>query len=127
MTRTIGLSLAIVFLTFSTSAAQVPKPEDMTSCNEKAKSELETASASPRTDGDVLKPGTPDAKGGVTAGSPPLNPNAESPRPAETGKPAATTVAAQDKDPQLQGIDAEGAKDPAYIAAYKGCMRKAGF
>ena len=119
MKRPIGLGLAIVFLTFSTSAAQVPKPEDMASCNEKAKSELATASASPRTE--------PAAKGGLGAGSPPINPKAESPRPAETGKPPATSVAAQEKDPQLQGIDPEGAKDPAYVAAYKSCMRKAGF
>ncbi|MBI1735798.1 MAG: hypothetical protein HYR51_11550 [Candidatus Rokubacteria bacterium] len=107
MTRRIGLTLAIVFLTFATGAAQVPKPEDMASCNEKAKSEVETASASPRTDREVAPP---DAKGGVLAGSPP-----------------ATTAAAQEKDPQLQGIDAGGAKDPAYVAAYKTCMRQAGF
>jgi hypothetical protein len=30
-------------------------------------------------------------------------------------------------DPQLAGMDAEGAKDPAYQAAYRTCMRKAGF
>ena len=119
MTRSTGLSLAIVLLTFSTVAAQVPKPEDMKSCNEKAKSELETASASPRTDRDV--------KSGPTAGSPPINPNAASPRPAESGKAPATSVAVQEKDPQLQGIDPEGAKDPAYVAAYKTCMRQAGF
>src|SRR5262245_51932348 len=30
-------------------------------------------------------------------------------------------------DPQLEGIDAEGAKDPLYQAAYRTCMRKSGF
>jgi hypothetical protein len=119
MTRIIGASLALVFLAVSTGAAQVPKPEDMTSCNEQAKSELETASASPRSE--------PVARGGATTGTPPINPGAESPRPTDSGKAPATSVAAQEKDPQLQGIDPEGAKDPAYVAAYKACMRKAGF
>jgi hypothetical protein len=31
------------------------------------------------------------------------------------------------EDPQLAGIDPEGAKDPAYQAAYRTCMRKSGF
>ena len=30
-------------------------------------------------------------------------------------------------DPQLAGIDADGAKQPAYQAAYRTCMRKSGF
>jgi hypothetical protein len=43
-----------------------------------------------------------------------------------------TEASAQDSgdaksDPQLDGIDTEGAKDPAYQAAYRTCMRKSGF
>ena len=30
-------------------------------------------------------------------------------------------------DPQLAGIDPDGAKNPTYQAAYRTCMRKAGF
>ena len=30
-------------------------------------------------------------------------------------------------DPQLTGIDIEGARDPAYHAAYRTCMRRRGF
>jgi hypothetical protein len=115
----IRLGVAIVFVTCTGAAAQVPKPEDMKSCNEKAKSELSTASASPRLE--------PEAKGGLNAGTPPIDPHGSSPRPAESGKPPATSVAAEEKDPQLQGIDPEGARDPAYVAAYKTCMRQAGF
>jgi hypothetical protein len=31
------------------------------------------------------------------------------------------------EDPQLTGMDPEGAKNPTYQAAYRTCMRKSGF
>jgi hypothetical protein len=34
---------------------------------------------------------------------------------------------ARTEDPQLTGIDGEGAKNPAYQAAYRTCMRRSGF
>jgi hypothetical protein len=30
-------------------------------------------------------------------------------------------------DPQIEGIDAQGAKNPVYQAAYRTCMRKNGY
>jgi len=94
---------AIVFLTLGPALAQVPAPADMKSCNEKAKSELETASASPRTEIE--------------------RPYVEPPKP----EPPRGEVARGAADPQLEGMDAEAGKDPAYRAAYKACMRKSGF
>ena len=34
---------------------------------------------------------------------------------------------ARSGDAQLKGMDGEGAKDPAYQAAFRGCMRRKGF
>ena len=104
---------AIVFLTPGGSLAQVPSAEDIKSCNEKAKLETETASASPRTDTD--RPVIAEVKGGATVR--PENPDIKKP----------VDTRATEADPQLQGIDPEGEKDPLYIAAYKKCMRQSGF
>jgi hypothetical protein len=38
-----------------------------------------------------------------------------------------TSNAIQSSDPQIHGMEAEGAKDAAYQAAYRGCMRRKGF
>ena len=104
---------AIVFLTPGASLAQVPSPEDIKSCNERARVDTETASASPRTDTD--RPAATEVKGGATV----------RPSDPEIRKPVDSR--ATESDPQLQGIDPEGEKDPAYIAAYKKCMRQSGF
>jgi hypothetical protein len=121
----VGIALAaIVFFTPGVSLAEVPTAKDFASCNEKAKQEMETASASPRTDSGARVASSVskrDAAGGMmAAGAPSAAPKQQ---PANTGKPLTKTEA----DPQLQGIDPEGEKDPAYIAAYKKCMRQGGF
>jgi hypothetical protein len=120
-TMMLGLSL-VVFLTAGTAYAQVPKAEDITSCNEKAQSELATASASPRTTGDRAAAGrtTPSDGAGVASGRP-------ADKDATPPKLRSGTPSSADDDPQLQGIDPERANDPAYVAAYKTCMRQAGF
>jgi hypothetical protein len=129
----IGLS-AITSLGPGTASAQVPKPEDTESCNEKARAELRTANASPRTESDRTPADRTDPgpeRGGATASAPPAGRDADRTRPAAKGAASpklrtGTPSAAMD-DPQLEGIDPEGAKDPAYVAAYKTCMRQAGF
>jgi hypothetical protein len=108
--RLVVAFLAIVILTPGVAFAAVPTTEDFTHCNEKAKKDMETAAASPQTD---------DTKAKVTAAAA----NVPKEPPANTGKAVTKTEA----DPQLQGIDPEGEKDPAYIAAYKSCMRQSGF
>ena len=97
-----------VILTPAFALAAPPTREDVTHCNEKAKMEMSTASASPSTRSDAVKAASA---------------NAPKAPPPDTGKPVTKTEA----DPQLQGIDPEGEKDPAYIAAYKACMRQSGF
>lgn len=128
--KTLALvAAAIVFLTFAPAAAQVPMPADMKSCNEKAKSELETASASPRT--EIERPYVDPPK----AEPPKTDPAREgalapSPRPADREGSAPTDATGSvtgSADPQLEGLDAEAGKDPAYRAAYKACMRQSGF
>ena len=104
---------AIVFLTPGMSLAQVPTKEAIKSCNEQAKLDTETASASPRTDAE--RPPVAEVKNGAAVR--PENPEIK--KPVDTRR--------TESDPQLQGIDPEGEKDPAYIAAYKKCMRQSGF
>jgi len=107
--------------------AEVPTPADMAACNEKAKSEVDGISASPRTEserkpGDLARRADP-----VRQEAPPIN--RDSPFPAPGGKttdPTGRTITGT-ADPQLEGMDAERANDPAYVAAYKSCMRQGGF
>ena len=111
LTRTLAAVAAIVFFTPIGASAQIPTKEDSIHCNEKVKEELGTASASPRLDAS--------------------DPNRPAPSP-EVNRPTAEVQKESAKDnrvadPQLQGIDPEGAKDPAYVAAYKKCMRQSGF
>jgi hypothetical protein len=44
-----------------------------------------------------------------------------------TGSRALTATVIESPDPQIHGMDAEGAKNPAYQAAYRSCMRRKGF
>jgi hypothetical protein len=47
---------------------------------------------------------------------------------ADTVERRGTTVAVtQSSDPQIHGMEGEGAKDAAYRAAYRVCMRRSGF
>ena len=44
-----------------------------------------------------------------------------------TGSRALTATVIESPDPQIHGMDAEGAKNPAYQAAFRSCMRRKGF
>ena len=104
------LLFATLILGASTLAdADVPKPEDIVACNHEAQEATvkgnDSRGASPNA-GDHSR--AADARRGT----------ASSARPG--GDPRAS-------DPQLEGMDPDGAKDPAYQAAYRTCMRKAGF
>ena len=48
-------------------------------------------------------------------------------RDAKAVLPGATGAVTQSEDPQIHGMDAQGATDAAYRAAYRVCMRKRGF
>lgn len=101
-TKIVSLLAVVLVWGASVAHADVPKPEDVATCNREA---LESRTASP-TAGDesraaVARRDAPPAVGGVAA--------------------------ARSADPQLDGMDGEGAKDPAYQAAYRTCMRRRGF
>jgi hypothetical protein len=95
---------------WGSASADVPKPEDITACNQQAHEAVKAGSASPKT----AAPNTKDERRAAEArrGDAPAAPQ---------GAPA------RSEDPQLEGMDAEGAKDPVYQAAYRSCMRKSGF
>jgi hypothetical protein len=99
-----------LFGTCSMVQADVPKPEDIAACNKEAQETVRSGSASPKT----VSPNTKDASRAAQA------------RRGETATGGADSTQRSD-DPQLEGMDAEGAKDPVYQAAYRTCMRKSGF
>jgi hypothetical protein len=110
--RVMGIS-AIVLVTFgvwSTVHAATPTAADFASCNAAARDAVKAGSASPST----ASP-TPKDQGRASSAR-------EGKEPTD-----ATGRISQSRDPQLDGMDAEGAKDPLYQAAYRTCMRKAGF
>ena len=90
--------------------ADVPRPADVTACNTEAV--------------DAVGPG------GSARGSAVPNPDdhrrAAEARQSPPVTEKATSLTAS-PDAQLEGMDFEGAKDPAYQAAFRGCMRRGGF
>lgn len=104
-----ALVAAIIVGAWGVTHGDVPKPEDMAACNKEAQEAVNAGSASPKT----VAPTTKDAHRAAEA------------RRGAGAEPA--DAATRSDDPQLEGIDAEGAKDPVYQAAFRTCMRKSGF
>ena len=100
--------LTLILLTASSIAfADVPKPQDIAGCNEEAK--------------EATRKGK-DSRG--------ASPTADDHRRATDARrktPADTSGSARAENPQLEGMDPQRAGDAAYQAAYRACMRKAGF
>ena len=104
-----ALGIAVVGA-WSVAYADVPTAANFASCNAEAREALKSGSASPKT----AEPNTKDQDRAADA--------------RQGGQPTDVTgKIAQSPDPQLEGMDAEGAKDPVFQAAYRTCMRKAGF
>ena len=103
-------AVIIVFATSSLAYPQVPNARDIAACNVEA----QRAVSQGTTSRDSPQPNTKDQSRA-----------AEARRTETTAQttPGGTTS----DDPQLAGMHREGAKDPAYQAAYRTCMRKAGF
>ena len=103
--RVVTVTALLLLGTVTIVRADVPKPEDVAACNAEAKEATrkgpEARSASPNTD-DHRR--AADARRGST--------------------PAAGTPGS---NPQVEGMDPARAGEPAYQAAYRACMRKAGF
>jgi hypothetical protein len=100
-----------LFLLFSLAVApavdgQVPTAADFAACNEEAPQAVKAGIASPIM-GDHVRADRARSSAVTANGS------------ALTGIESA--------DPQIHGMDAEGAKNAAYQAAYRSCMRRKGF
>lgn len=93
---------------FGVARADVPTAGDIAACNQEAR-EVRDRTA------------TPNAKDEAGADA------ARKARVGTAGRPAVSGSATQSPDAQIHGMDTEGAKDPAYRAAYRVCMRKNGF
>ena len=120
MTRTIGAlfaGLALSTFIASPARAEVPTVTDFAACNMKAAEEAasDVASASPRTDG------------APAAGRLPADARPKAAPPASVQRDPTGTTLSSDKDPQINGMAADRANDPSYVAAYRACMRQKGF
>jgi hypothetical protein len=106
----IVLAASIVLATFSAGYPQIPKAEDIAACNAEAQRAVKAGKAS----GDSAEPTAKDHSRAAEARD-------------KKGAKQAPSDGAKAEDPQLAGMDPKGAKDPEYQAAYRTCMRKAGF
>jgi hypothetical protein len=104
------LVAAVMVGSVGVAQADVPKSEDMAVCNREAQEAVGAGSASRK----GVTPNTNDATRATQARR----------GDAATNRAGSTT---RHDDPQLDGMDAEGAKNPVYQAAYRTCMRKSGF
>jgi hypothetical protein len=104
------LGVVIVFATARVAYSQVPKAEDIAACNMEAQRAVKQGAGSRESPAATAKDHSRAAEARGTEA-----------RAQNAGD------GAKSEDPQLAGIDTEGAKDPAYQAAYRTCMRKAGF
>jgi hypothetical protein len=100
---------AIVFGAATPVAAEVPKAEDVTNCNREAQAATQS--------GGSRFNAQPNANDDTRA--------AQARRDTTSRDRTGDTV--RSPDAQIEGMDAEGAKDPAYQAAFRVCMRRSGF
>ena len=104
----LGLILLVSLAATRTADGQIPTAVDFAACNDEAPQAAKAGAASPIV-GDHLRAGS--ARAGT------LTPNSID----FTGK------VIESSDPQIHGMNAEGAKDATYQAAYRSCMRRKGF
>ena len=110
--RSASLIAAAFILGVGGSArADVPQSEDIATCNSEAKEAARKGSAAPSTP----SPNTTDER-----------------RAADVRRQGAsamdrTRAGEGSSDPQIEGMDAQGAKNPIYQAAYRTCMRRNGY
>jgi len=91
-----------------TVEGQVPTAADFAACNREAPQVAKAGTTSP-TKGDYVR-ADGERAGAVTTKSTDF-----------TGK------VIESSNPQIHGMEAEGAKDATYQAAYRSCMRRKGF
>ena len=105
---TLGLILLVSLTATRTANGEVATAADSVACNQEAPSTTKARMATPTT-GDHARADR------ARAGAMP------------TGSIALTGGVIESPDPQIHGMDAEGAKNPSYQAAYRSCMRRKGF
>lgn len=108
------LMAALIGIPGSTRA-DVPTALDAAACNRQAREEVRSGTASP------IARDTAQAEDARRA----ENARQGGPGPERDADRAATVT--RSPDPQIDGMDAEGARDAAYRAAYRVCMRQKGF
>jgi hypothetical protein len=125
------VALVLGAATVTPATAAVPTVSDFAACNMKAAQDAasDAASASPKTDipRDARKL-PPDVKthDGPRGDVPAVPPSAGKAGAQVTNDPTGSTLSS-DKDPQVEGMAADRATDPVYVAAYRSCMRQRGF
>lgn len=107
ITSALGLIFVVSLAAARTADGQVPTNADFTACNEEAPKAVKAGSASPTT-GDLARAGNFRADG-------PPSPMYDKGKVIESS------------DPQIHGMNAEGARNASYQAAYRTCMRRKGF
>lgn len=106
------LTSAALIGTGAAAFADIPTAEDFAACNAEARAAVSGGSASPTEPTTKDRQQAQQQKRGDTAGR-------------ESRDSTGRTITS--KNPQIEGMDAAGASDPAYRAAYRSCMRKNGF
>jgi hypothetical protein len=94
--------MSLVVALLLASSTSVPTGENFAACNAEAR--------------DAIK-----SRSGDSAAASPITKDQQRADDARRG------AGTPSEDPQRTGIDPEGAKNPAYQAAYRTCMRKSGF
>jgi cell division protein FtsN len=103
------IAAVILFGAWGVAHADVPKADDIAACNDEAQEAVRK--------GEDSRAASPNTKDQSRAAG------------ARRGDAPSATVSGDTRaaDPQIEGMDSDGAKDPVYQAAYRTCMRKAGF
>jgi len=97
----LGLLLLVSVAAVRMTHGEVPTDADFVDCNREAPEAVRTGAASPTT--------------------------ADTARAETVRSPGFMSKVIESSDPQIHGMEAEGAKDATYQAAYRGCMRRKGF
>jgi hypothetical protein len=109
--HSVATVLALALLVWLASAqradGQVPTTADSAACNQEAPGAVKAGMASPNREDRVRADRARGRAAQNAAGSP--------------------VQLIESPDPQIHGMDAQGARDAAYQAAYRGCMRRKGF
>ena len=104
----LALILLLPLAATRTVDGEVPTAVDSVACNEEAPLAVKAGTASPTMSDHVR---ADRARGGAMT----------------TNSPDFTGTVIESSDPQIHGMEAEGAKNATYQAAYRSCMRRKGF